>query len=456
VATREAACHCGQLRLEVEGDPFAVSICNCLDCQRRTGSAFGMQSGFKADQVQVTGRYNDYSRISTEADKKEHVFHFCPECGSQVFYTEPDDPDLIVVSTGSFADPSFPPPAESGYDSRRHPWVGLPDSVRLNAPELWWDSADPLYKAGKYAEAAEVGRKLIETRPDQPYLFYNLACCESLAGQTSDAMEHLGRAIDMWEGCRNMARGDTDFDPIREEPAFEELMAVRRERTAVASVQELEPGLWHWRAPHPGWQASEPWEQEVSSYAIDDGERLLIFDPLGLPSEIEELAAQRQTAIVLTAPWHERDTESLVEQFGVPVYAAPPDTGEDLMRKFGLSAERVEGFVSTDLRWLVVEGGGEAHQFLAGDRLPFGVEAFPGFAHNDLVLWVESRRAVIAGDTLADFGRGIAINTRWLKGGVTREHVADGLRPLLELPVEHVLPAHGAPTDRDALVRALS
>ena len=119
MATREAACHCGQLRLEVAGDPFAVSICNCLACQRRTGSAFGMQAGFKADQVQVVGRFSDYARISDEPDRKKHVFHFCPDCGSQVFYTEPEETDLIVVSVGSFADPSFPPPTESGYDSRR-------------------------------------------------------------------------------------------------------------------------------------------------------------------------------------------------------------------------------------------------------------------------------------------------------------------------------------------------
>jgi hypothetical protein len=96
-----------------------------------------MQAGFKADQVQVVGRFGDYARISDEADRKEHVFHFCPDCGSQVFYTEPTEPDLIVVSVGSFADPSFPPPTESGYDSRRHPWVGLPDSIQHFAPELW-------------------------------------------------------------------------------------------------------------------------------------------------------------------------------------------------------------------------------------------------------------------------------------------------------------------------------
>jgi hypothetical protein len=224
MATRKAACHCGQLRLEVDGDPFVVSLCHCLACQRRTGSAFGMQAAFRPDQVTVAGRYNDYSRISDEADRKEHVFHFCPDCGSQVFYTEPDEPDLVVVSVGSFADPSFPPPTESGYDSRRHPWVGLPDSIQRFAPELWWDAARHLYEEGKYAEAADKGLELIEARPDQAYLFFNVACCESLAGRTGDAIEHLGRAIEMWEGCRDLAREDSDFDPIRSEPAFADLV----------------------------------------------------------------------------------------------------------------------------------------------------------------------------------------------------------------------------------------
>jgi hypothetical protein len=135
-ARRDATCHCGQLNLVTHGEPFAVSICHCLACQRRTGSAFGMQAGFRTEQVRVTGRYREFSRVSDEADRKEHVFHFCPDCGSQVFYTEPSEPDLVVVSVGSFADPSFPPPTESGYDSRRHLWLGLSASIGRRAPEL--------------------------------------------------------------------------------------------------------------------------------------------------------------------------------------------------------------------------------------------------------------------------------------------------------------------------------
>ncbi len=88
-----------------------------------------MQAGFAPEQVQVFGLYHTYRRISDEEDRKPHDFHFCAQCGSNVFYTEPDEPDLIVVSVGSFADPSFPPPTESGYDSRRHRWLEVPATI---------------------------------------------------------------------------------------------------------------------------------------------------------------------------------------------------------------------------------------------------------------------------------------------------------------------------------------
>jgi glyoxylase-like metal-dependent hydrolase (beta-lactamase superfamily II) len=220
-------------------------------------------------------------------------------------------------------------------------------------------------------------------------------------------------------------------------------------------VRELQDGLWHWQAPHPDWTPGEYWPQEVSSYAIDDGTRLLLFDPLAVPSEILELAAGREPAIVLTAPWHERDAQSLVEQLGAPVYVPPPDTQEDLMQKFGVTAEQAAGG-SPDVAWLLAGDGGEAHLYSAGERLPFGIEAFPGREHNDPVLWIESRRALVAGDTLADFGRGFELPSEWLRAGITREQVVERLRPLLALPVELVLPAHGSPTDRAALERALS
>jgi len=91
-----------------------------------------------------------------------------------------------------------------------------------------WELFAPLnllYEAGEYAEAADRGRQLIEAHPQYPGLLYNLACCESLAGRTADAVDHLGRAIDRSERCRSYAEDDSDFDPIRDEPAFKKLIA---------------------------------------------------------------------------------------------------------------------------------------------------------------------------------------------------------------------------------------
>ena len=96
-------------------------------------------------------------------------------------------------------------------------------------PTGWelWAPLRPLYEAGEYADAADRGRELIEAHPQYSGLWYNLACCESLAGRTADAVEHLRHAIDLSEQFRSYAKDDSDFDPIRDEPAFKELIGAR-------------------------------------------------------------------------------------------------------------------------------------------------------------------------------------------------------------------------------------
>jgi hypothetical protein len=129
---REAACSCGQLRLEVDGEPVRVSVCHCLACQRRTGSAFGFQARFGREDVTITGRAHRYTRTSDE-DHEERTFNFCPECGATVYYTSASGPDLIAIPVGAFADPAFPPPAFSVWESRKHDWVTLPPGVERQA-----------------------------------------------------------------------------------------------------------------------------------------------------------------------------------------------------------------------------------------------------------------------------------------------------------------------------------
>ncbi|MEX2049525.1 MAG: hypothetical protein WEB90_08110 [Gemmatimonadota bacterium] len=93
-------------------------------------------------------------------------------------------------------------------------------------PDGWelWAPLNPLYEAGEYAEAADRARELAEANPQYAGLFYNLACCESLAGRTADELDHLRRAIELSVRSRALAKDDSDFDPIRGEPAFKELV----------------------------------------------------------------------------------------------------------------------------------------------------------------------------------------------------------------------------------------
>jgi tetratricopeptide (TPR) repeat protein len=87
-----------------------------------------------------------------------------------------------------------------------------------------WAPLRPLYETGEHAEVVERLRVLVEAHPQYALLFYNLACCESLTGRTTDAVDHLRRAIDMSEQFRAYAKDDSDLDPIRDEPAFKELI----------------------------------------------------------------------------------------------------------------------------------------------------------------------------------------------------------------------------------------
>jgi hypothetical protein len=209
-------------------------------------------------------------------------------------------------------------------------------------------------------------------------------------------------------------------------------------------MREVRPGLWHWQAPHPDWTADEWWPQEVSSYGIVFGDDFVLFDPLSVPHELLE----RATAVVLTAPYHERDARSL----GLPVHTPPADTWQDWVEKFGVDPDQVRGMESDDLAWLRA-GEGEGH-FHDPGPWPFGIEAYAGRENNDLVLWLPSINAIVTGDSLSDFGDGLGVQLGGRKH-VTRDDVAQQLRPLLDLPVELVLPAHGDPVGRAELERAL-
>ena len=125
--TRVAHCCCGSLRAEVTGEPVFVAACHCMECQRRTGSPFGVSTYFAKEQVRTAGRSKVYVRGSDSGRKIEQ--HFCP-CGSTVLWYSESFPDLIGIAFGAFADPSMPSPTLSAWETTRHPWVTFGHELR--------------------------------------------------------------------------------------------------------------------------------------------------------------------------------------------------------------------------------------------------------------------------------------------------------------------------------------
>ncbi|RKH54861.1 GFA family protein [Corallococcus llansteffanensis] len=130
MSPRRASCACGQLHLECTGEPIRVSMCHCLACQQRTGSVYGVQARFKREAVTaIEGRSTEFVRRGDESGDP-CTLHFCPVCGSTVYWELAKQPDVIAVAVGAFADPTFPAPRISIYEVRSHPWA-LPTGIEL-------------------------------------------------------------------------------------------------------------------------------------------------------------------------------------------------------------------------------------------------------------------------------------------------------------------------------------
>ena len=122
MTTREASCTCGALTAIATGDPIRNSVCHCLDCKRRTGSAFAWNAHWPADQVETRGETATASRSSEEGFWVRH--HYCPTCNVTVWYEIERRPGVISIPVGAFADPDFPAPSVEVFGERRCRWLG--------------------------------------------------------------------------------------------------------------------------------------------------------------------------------------------------------------------------------------------------------------------------------------------------------------------------------------------
>jgi len=163
-------------------------------------------------------------------------------------------------------------------------------------------------------------------------------------------------------------------------------------------VHELAGGLWTWTGRHPEWDDDPHWGPEVRSYALRTGDGIVLFDPIAPP---DELTREGDVQVVLTGEWHARDAKKL----GLPI---------------------------------------------RGDDLPPDVTAQPAFFPGERTLWIPAQNALVIGDSLPGGGPipDAWLESDWAKG--TRDDYKAKLRPLLDLPVDVLLPTHGDPVLDDA------
>ena len=205
-------------------------------------------------------------------------------------------------------------------------------------------------------------------------------------------------------------------------------------------MQEVEPGLWRWTGLHPAWTPEQGgpdgWEQEVGCVYLETAEAVLLIDPLvppeasdrfwgALDRDIERL--ERPVVVVLCAPWHRRSTEAFVDRYGASVWAHDAAEG-----RLGLA---LDGQLPSDVT----------------------ARSVPPDSEGQVVLLVEAHRTLVTAEVLAGAAGSLRVCPSPQRDDDSELQIF--LRTLLELPIERVLPAHGAPVladGREAIAAAIA
>jgi glyoxylase-like metal-dependent hydrolase (beta-lactamase superfamily II) len=201
-------------------------------------------------------------------------------------------------------------------------------------------------------------------------------------------------------------------------------------------IEQIEPRLWWWTAPHPEWSPrsdtdGKGWQETVSSYALLADDQLVLFDPLVDDWEPldEDVRHHGPPAILLTIFWHVRSSQEILDRYeGATLWAHEPAAAD----------------VGKRARY--------THTFVQGDELPGGVEALPMHQMDEAAFWLPSHRATVVGDTI--LGRnGVArlCPPDWLREGESYDEVRRSVQRVLKFPAKRLLLTHGGPVDPGAL-----
>lgn len=112
-------CHCGEVRYEVEGDPYTHALCHCSDCRRHAGAPMVGWTMYPQEALTITkGAPKVYD--SSENGRRQ----FCSDCGTGLFYANSQTlQGLIDIQSGTYDEPEAIPARVHIQVAERITWM---------------------------------------------------------------------------------------------------------------------------------------------------------------------------------------------------------------------------------------------------------------------------------------------------------------------------------------------
>jgi hypothetical protein len=116
------------VRYRLEGDPITLAVCHCSECQRQSGSAFGMSLVVKSEAFELlAGAPRKFTR-SSDSGRRLHCF-FCPDCGNRIYHEREGSRGTVNVKAGTLDDRSWLVPAVHVWTAEKQPWVRIDEGT---------------------------------------------------------------------------------------------------------------------------------------------------------------------------------------------------------------------------------------------------------------------------------------------------------------------------------------
>ena len=127
MATITGGCLCGAVRYTAEAEAASATVCHCRDCQKFTGSVFAALIMVPKTALTLTGPVKTFTGVGGSG--KPILRHFCPECGSSIAEEPGTRPGMVILTVGTFDDPSVATPAREIFRDDAVPWVQVQGDI---------------------------------------------------------------------------------------------------------------------------------------------------------------------------------------------------------------------------------------------------------------------------------------------------------------------------------------